>query len=243
MCLLDLAEVDQVTARHPMGVATPPRTAALPSARLPGRPGPPPRPCGARPGRAPHRPPPRRPGGPIGQPAHLGLAVQPDQPVLLRRAHGKRRARRHHPSGGRGPEHPVARADHLRGGRARGAPVRQGPPRVTVPPNGRRLPAALRRTRTEAGRLARRTRRHGAPLHGPPVPSPPPARPGLHRSPTVALPRSPPIVYPPASTCRRPGCAGAAHRSSPTRPSGCRPARRAPVGTPTATARPTGGPS
>ena len=88
MCLLDLAEVAQVTARHPLGSHRHPAPLRFPRRDFLGDPALPldhavrdlvERRTGRRPG---------GPGGPPGQPAHLGLAVQPDQPVLLRRTHG-----------------------------------------------------------------------------------------------------------------------------------------------------------
>ena len=86
-----------------------------------------------------------KPDGPrraAGQPAHLGLFVQPDQPLLL---HGRRR-RTGRSARSRGREHTLARAACLRGRPARAAPVREVHARVTVPAHGRRLRAALQRS-------------------------------------------------------------------------------------------------
>ena len=95
MPLLDLDEVDGVAASHPLWSARRRRPGAVPPratswatrrCRWTG-------PCATW-SRPAARRAARRPGGPAGQPAHLGLAVQPHQPLLLRGATGGRRIER-----------------------------------------------------------------------------------------------------------------------------------------------------
>ena len=96
-----------------------------------------------------------RPAGPVahvGEPAHLGMAVQPDQPCTsAHRARAERRGPR-----GRGREHALARASRLCRRPPGPPPICQSYARVTLHADGRRLRAALHDTWGAPRRAPRR---------------------------------------------------------------------------------------